>query len=176
MLLNWSKAYERCWGRKIEAVLWMPIQADTPTVVGDLQKSSLTFSGAAVVAYEGGGDLFYTWTQGEPDRYLDLSDEASSWKPFSLDRIAASPEDPWSAVWGAEIVRIDLFADVERDGQERTVGARHTLKSQHGETTMWIGTGGHGRIYEMDDLWVSVGVDPQNLPDLVLTSTYEPRG
>jgi hypothetical protein len=168
---DWHKVYEDCWHRPIESVVWMPIRCDTPHVVDERTKSSFYFSGGAVIVFDAGPMLFYTWTQ----RGLAVGSEVEHFGRLTLDRIAAINEDPWLLTENARLLRVDLFANHADDRYRQVTAARHLLKSSRGEGALWVATSDRYEVQaDGDDLWVSMSVDPTNSDELVLVQSIVP--
>ena len=169
----WSIAYLPILAAPVRTVAWYPLWCDTPDLAAELMKPALCYSGGALILSENGNRVFLTWTQVGQQFGLTASEKSEKhWVEGCLDRIQCSFEDPWGKVRGAVLKKVELYAAAD-DELGNVVGAKHTLENSDGRFSMWIGTGGDNRIGDSDDLWVSVGVEPDNLSTLALILTLE---
>jgi hypothetical protein len=98
---NWATTYAGLIGERVAAVAWLPITADTPSVIADLRKPSFSFSGGALIRFASSKEIFLTWTQHYPYT-LQIGSEADG-THLSLDRVRASGENPWGAIEDAQL-------------------------------------------------------------------------
>ena len=167
VLKSWADAYEPILSAPIRSLAWYPISSDTPGLVADLEKTSLCYSGGALILCENEQQIFLTWMQKGDQYCLTASGRAEQdWAENSLDRIQCSGEDPWGKIRGSAISRIEFYALAD-DELGSVVGVKHILDGLEGSFFVWIGTGGDGFIGDADDLWVSIGVEPTNRSSLI---------
>ncbi len=154
-------------GKPIRTVAWLPIACDTSGVVGVRDAAHLTFSGGSLVVAEDGAQVFLTWKQAGDRFALTGSEAETGWISDALDRVQIGSDGPWNAVRGAVLSGAHFYAEAD-DPLARVVGVRHVLQSENSDNFVWIGCGGDGFIAESDDLWVSIGIEPANLANLVV--------
>jgi hypothetical protein len=163
-----AERYRSFLGQRIARLAWRPITCDTPGTVSELDKSIIEFSGAASLFFDDGGEILLTWMSGaDGDCYVEAAD-LSAWRPFSLDLIHASPEEPWAQFVGARLEQVSLFRDsVAPSG---IVAIRHMFDSRPAGADLWLGVGQRGKMHEGDDLVICVG-PPANADELELVET-----
>lgn len=163
-----AERYRPFLGQRIARLAWRPITCDTPGTVSDLGKSILEFSGAASLFFDEGGEILLTWMSGaDGDCHLAAA-ELSAWRPFSLDLIHASPEEPWVQFMGARLEQVSLFRDSIAPGE--IVAIRHVFDSGAVGADLWVGVGQRHKMHEGDDLVICVG-PPDNADELELVDT-----
>jgi hypothetical protein len=136
--------------------------------VSDLGKSVIEFSGAASLFFDEGREILLTWMNGgDGDCHLAAA-ELSAWRPFSLDLVHASPDDPWTQFIGARLKQVSLFRDSTAPGE--IVAVRHVFDSSATSSDLWVGVGQNRRMHEGDDLVICVG-PPANADELELVET-----
>ncbi|WP_297512546.1 hypothetical protein [uncultured Caulobacter sp.] len=164
-MTDWAANYAPLIGSTVEVLKWRPLTCDTPSVIQDFRAASFWFTGAAQVIFSSDRELFLTWTQSGPNMVLEATDE-SRWGPHALDSLIAYADEPWSAILGSTLTGASFFTLPEIEG-EHVVVVRHDLLVDDKQHRLWIGVGWENGISDTDDLWVSVGVDPPNVDDLI---------
>jgi hypothetical protein len=163
----WTKAYSRILSTSIGTITWYPIAVDTPDLVRDMEQSSFSYSGGALIVSENGQKVFLTWWWQDGQYCLAVSEKAeNNWLVLSLDRIGCRWNGPWEEICDSAVSGVRFYAEAD-DRLQRIVGVKHLLTTKTGSQFMWIATGGDRLIGDVDDLWVSVGVEPDNLAGLV---------
>jgi hypothetical protein len=133
--------------------------------VADLCKPVLEFSGAASLFFDDGGEILLTWMNGaDGDCHLAAAD-LSAWRPFSLDLVHASSQQPWAQFIGARLRQVSLYRD--RIAPGAIVAVRHEFDSTEAQSDLWLGVGQGHAMHEGDDLVVCIG-PPPNADDLEL--------
>lgn len=152
-------------GAPIKTVAWLPMWCDTPGVVANLEKQSFSFSGGVLLVSESDQQVCLTWDQ-QGNQFVLVVAENSNWPVDYFDRVQCSFRKPWDIVRGAELRILQSFASVGDDAR-KVVGVRHTVFKDDAATYFWVGCGGPDWIGDGDDLWVSIGVEPPNILDLI---------
>lgn len=135
---------------------------DTPGTVADLGKPILEFSGAASLFFDDGGEILLTWMNGaDGDCHLAAAD-LGAWRPFSLDLVHASPEQPWAQFVGARLRQVSLYRGAI--APREIVAVRHEFDSS---ADLWLGVGHLHAMHEGDDLVACIG-PPANADELEL--------
>lgn len=166
---DWSDRYAFLLGRRLQALIWMPIAGDTPKLVAEFKSPSFSYSGAAFLAFENAEPLILTWSQAGENVVLGDA-KADAWTRYSLDRIHADRNDVWAVIEGGVLQSAELYTAPYVD-QGRVLAVRHRLTGPSGVASQfWIGTGGPEGVEDRDDLWVGVDVDPPNFSELMLVS------
>jgi hypothetical protein len=174
-MTHWTNAYTPAIGARLEGMAFQCITADTPDVLANLMQPHLWFSGSVCIGFQNDHRILLTW---HAERLCLVLGQESDWRPFSLDRINMSWEEPWGALGTSPLssvrlyeAEIDLgFEPVFRD----IVAARHDFIGSNGVTTsLWVCTGHqpHGTVAEGDDLYVGLA-PPANAGDLTLSMTF----
>lgn len=165
------RVYRPLIGKRLEALIWMPLACDTPGVADDLGLPAFSFTGGAFLAFEGEG-LFLSWAQIGQNMVLALGQDAR-WGRHTLDRVRASRMPPWIDLEDTTLRRVELFSTSFIDDR-KVVGARHVMSRDGTDFHFWIGTGGADFIGDHDDLWVGAGVEPPNLAALIPVGVVAP--
>ncbi len=162
-MTDWKQVYAPLIGRKLEAVIWMPMTSDTPQLVAEFKSPAFSFTGAVFLAFDDGKELFITWTQSGQNMVLASGRE---WRKYELDHVRLDGGETWAGIESSRLKSVDLFSAPFID-DERVVGVRHVVDSSGLDRHFWIGTGGPDFIGDMDDLWVGVDIDPPNFAELI---------
>lgn len=169
-MADWGDRYASLLGRRLQALIWMPITGDTPQLVAEFKSSSFSYSGAAFLAFESAEPLILTWSQAGENVVLGDA-KADAWARYSLDRIHADRNEIWGAIEGGVLQSVDLYTTPYVE-QGRVLAVRHRLTGASDVASrFWIGTGGPEGVEDRDDLWVGVDVDPPNFSELVLVGS-----
>ncbi|QUD88111.1 hypothetical protein [Phenylobacterium montanum] len=163
-MASWSDKYAYLIGRRIEAVIWMPMTSDTPQLVTEFKLASFSFTGAAFVAFAEDHKLFLTWRQSGQNMVLSEGLD-QVWVEYSLDRVRADTGELWGGLEDGTLKSAEFFTAPSIESGE-VVGIRHVVESGGHPLHFWIGTGGSDFIGDMDDLWVGVGIEPPNFTEL----------
>ncbi|MBL8544284.1 MAG: hypothetical protein JNJ63_10810 [Hyphomonadaceae bacterium] len=163
-----AETYRPFLGQRIASLAWRPITCDTPGTVADLNKPILEFSGAASLFFDEGGEVLLTWMSGADGDYHLAAADLSAWRPFSLDLIHASPEQPWAQFIGARLRQVSLYRDAINPGE--IVAVRHEFDSTAAKSDLWLGVGQRHAMHEGDDLVACIG-PPLNADELALVET-----
>ena len=93
------------------------------------------------------------------------------WRPFALDRINASPEEPWDVFYGATLQRVSFFTCNEVVGP---IAVRHDFQNKSALASLWgcVGNEQNQAICDGDDLYVGLDAPP-NVSELSLLETIE---
>jgi len=167
-MTDWIETYTPLIGRKLEALIWMPMTSDTPQLASEYKSAAFSFTGATFLAFED-RDLFLTWRQVGRNVVLGAGRDLA-WMKYALDRVRCDANEPWAAVEQSTLQSVDLFTAPFVD-DERVVGIRHAVISDRATSHFWIGSGGPDFIGDGDDLWVGVGLEPPNFVDLIPVGT-----
>lgn len=159
---NWDAVYAALVGECLESVVWLPIGADAPSVRDAIQRPSFSFSGGTSIRFALSKEIFLTWTQRFPHT-LQIGSERNC-TAFSLDRIQASGENPWAAIYGARLEAVELLTI--DDVGEQVVAVCHLLQGNQSTHSLWICTGGPNYVGEGDDLWIGLDCEPPNIAAL----------
>lgn len=160
-MTDWASIYTPAFGAPIEGVAFQPITCDTPDVLRHLQRPSFWYSGSICIGFKNGHQIDLTW---DAIRLCLTQAESSSWRPFSLDRINMSWEEPWGALGNASLHTVQLFdANIELGQAEiirDIVAARHDFACPTSKVSLWVctGIGRDGRAGDGDELYV--GLEP----------------
>lgn len=155
---NWDVIYRPRLGSRLEGAAVMPLtNSDTPGVVEAMRTSSLEFSGAVLLAFEGAEALHLTWEQvTDCDFGLLPVDLAARWGRFSLDVVHLAHEEPWGDLYGSMLQSVTLFGD---DLPEFPFAVRHRLSREGAMETLWVSCAYGDAAGPGDDLIVAVGDD-----------------
>ncbi|MGH1558126.1 hypothetical protein ACRAWD_10645 [Caulobacter segnis] len=172
---DWTNGFSRyapLIGRRIKALIWMPMTSDTPALVSAYKSSSFSFTGAVFIAFEPKDQLFLTWRQKGGDTFLGAGTDFA-WNDFALDRVRCDPNETWGAIEGGTLASAELFSApslieeaLDHTNGRADRGVRHEIDTSDGRIQFWIGTGGEDFVGDNDDMWVGVGLDPPNVAEL----------
>jgi len=175
-MTDWVEVYRPLIGKRLDALIWMPIRADTPDLVKDMNSPAFSFSGGVFLAFEE-QTLFLSWKQAGLDHVLGTGPDAV-WSGYALDRVRVSWDRTWESVEGATLIGVEFFIGPTTDDapiDEREIMAvRHRLRLDQVELHFWIGTGGRDFVGSADDLWVGAGVEPSNFDELTQRGAVAP--
>lgn len=163
-------------GRQLEQLAWLPLPSDTPGVVEDLSKPSLSFTPCVELTFAPDLKVFLSWQAKAPCTLIACSAD-ERWGAGILDRVQVAMGSDWANLIGSTLVQVDLFTCPEQwtmgapPLNGAPVGVRHTLKGANKTHRFWVGTGGERDISEGDDLWLGLDVDPENVADLELVGS-----
>lgn len=167
-MLELENAYRRLIGRKLDALAWRPMRADTPCVAAELCSSTLEFTGAISLFAEG-DEVELSWFNDSEGDYHLYAFNPSDWGKFALDLIHATLEEPWGKIVGAQLVEVELFTHPRVP--ERCVAVRHVFVRADQKIEVWIGVGARGRMEANDELLALIDRKPDNLDELTLMKT-----
>jgi hypothetical protein len=162
--------YRGLLGRKLDSLLFYCYPtSETPDVVANLRNRFLWLGGAICLRFDDVPSLSLTWKQGRDNCNLTGDNHETLW--LELDRINASPEEPWGALHGATLLRVSFFTCNEVEGP---IAVRHDFKGTTALASLWVGVGYERdqRICDADDLYVGLD-DPKNVSELPLLETME---
>jgi len=167
---DWISALSPLIGRRLDALIWMPMISDTPQLVAEFEGPAFSFTGSVFLSFEG-ASLILSWRQVGYEMVLDHGPRAS-WGAHTLDRVRIAMNGAWTQVEGSVLKQLELFTGPTMvDPEGEVMALRLALENQTRRSHVWIGVGGPAGVFSMDDLWVAVDMDPPNRVDLSLLAT-----
>lgn len=174
-MTDWASVYRSAIGSRLVGMAFQPITSDTPEVLANRNRPHLWFSGSVHIGFENSHEILLTWHQ---KRLCLVLGQESDWRPFSLDRINMSWEEPWGALGNAPLASVHLYeAEIDLGFEivfRDIVAARHDFACPEGTMSLWVCTGypSTGAVGEGDDLYVGLE-PPANASELTLSKTFE---
>jgi hypothetical protein len=176
-MTDWASAYAHVLAETLEGMAFLCITADTPDVLANIAKPHFWFSGLVCMGFQNGRRIELTW---HANRQCLVLGQESDWRPFSLDRINMSWEQPYELGAAVGSAR-QVFAQsgpplrggdrVRRPGlRSRLVAARHDFIGPETTISLWVCTSHApgGQVGEGDDLYVGFA-PPANAGELTLS-------
>lgn len=170
---EWVEKLTPFLGEKIDALAWAPINCDTPQLVAQMDETSFSFACEAILAFEGGDELYLTYgalqTEREGVRYTQYvlsGAKESSFSRFGLDRVRTSMRGHWAEIERRALFSAELYASPQIES-DHVIGIRFTVEGFGRQTRFWIALGTADHVGEQDDLWVGVEVNPPNFAELI---------
>jgi hypothetical protein len=173
-MTDWASIYAHVLGETLEGMAFLCITADTQDVLANIAKRHFWFSGLVCMGFQNGRRIELTW---HAKKQCLAPGQESDWRPFSLDRINMSWEQPWAALDKSALKSVYLYeAEIEFDAQvvvRDIVAARHDFVGPETTISLWVCTGHEpgGQVGDGDDIYVGLE-PPPNAAELTLSMSF----